>query len=85
MMQRPEEFFNIGFGARFDAECPLSDGRDKYLLIQDMAPCRHETESLEAGCGQNRRIDLSVTLFTQASLDIAAQHGDVEIGPEMEQ
>ena len=51
MMQRPEKCFNIGFGARFDAECPLSDGRDKDPLIQHVAPCRHETEPLEAGRG----------------------------------
>ena len=85
MMQWPEEGCNIGVSARFYAERPLSDSRDKDLLIQDMALLRHEVESLEAGCGQNRRIDFSSALFAQAGLDIAAQHFDVEVGPEMEQ
>ena len=34
MMQRSEEFFNIRFGACFNAERPLSDSRDKDPLIQ---------------------------------------------------
>ena len=71
-------------GAAFDADRALADRRQHLVLGHRRADMRH-AESLQAGQGQQRRLDDAGLALGQPRVDIAAQIDDLEVGPAMQE
>ena len=68
-------------GARGESDGALADRGKEFLNVQDRRRAMKEPQSLEAGAGEERRVDLAAFGLAQARLDIATQQNDLEIWP----
>ncbi len=72
-------------GAALDADGTLAGGRQHVLGRQDFRRRVGLAEALEAGHGEQRRIDLAIGELAHPGVDVAANRRDLEVGPPVEQ
>src|SRR5664279_4160841 len=65
--------------ARFDADRALPDRRQKFFRAHDLGRVLDQTEPLQSGERQDRRIDFTVREFAQPRLHVAAQRHHAQV------
>ena len=68
--------------ARFDPDRALADRRKEGVEVKNFRRRRQKPETLEAGDGQERRVDFAGVELAQARLHVAAQHDRRQVRPQ---
>ncbi len=86
MIEEVDEGVDVGIGdARFDAQRPLADGRQRHVGRQVLADLAGETEAVHPGGGQHHGVEVILGELADAGLDIAADVDHPEIRTQMEE
>src|SRR4029079_7274910 len=68
----------------FDAQGPLANGRQTNLWRKILRNFMRPGESPEPRCGQHDSVELSLSQFPAAGIQVPSQHDNREVGPGME-